>query len=298
MELPKIITVVGTNASGKSSIGIELTKIFNGEIISADSRQIYRGFDLCSGKVTSDERRIAQHHLIDIKDIGEPFSAFAFQEMAYHIISQILKRDKVPFIVGGTGQYVESVVYGYTSPGKSDDMELRNKLDKLPLDELQSMIPPKAKNSFNQSDFQNRRRLIPAIMKIACGESLDHKNVVRYNSLQLGVTWTKEVLHKLIDERLSSRIRDGMIDEVKMYLDNGGNQEYLYNLGLEYRYILWYLTGKYQSPDEFKLEMSRAIKRFAKRQMTWFKRDKSIQWLDMNKNYLGQASSLISDFLG
>ena len=299
-QLPKIIAVVGTNASGKSSVGIELAKIFGGEIISADSRQLYKGFDLCCGKITAKEAQIVPHHLIDIKDIGEPFSVSDYQKAAYSLIPQILQRDKVPFIVGGTGLYVSSVADGYILREESADMVLRGKLSKLSVEELQSTLTPEARSllASRPSDFQNKRRLIRIHEKISRGEPLKNEKAARYNVLRLGITWPKEILHKRIDERLMLRIEQGMIDEVKVYLDGGGSQEYLYDLGLEYRYILWYLTGKFRSLDEFKTEMSRAIKRFAKRQMTWFGRDKSVHWLDMSADYLGQASSLISDFLG
>lgn len=194
---PKIIAIVGTNASGKSSVGIKLAKIFNGEIISADSRQIYRGFDLCCGKITSEEAQIVPHHLLDIKDIGESFSVFDFQKMTYSLIPKILGRKKIPFIVGGTGQYVRSVVEGFPFSERPPDMELRDKLEKLPIEELQSMLTPEGKASFasKPSDLQNKRRVIGTLEKIAHGEPLENENVARYNALQLGITWSKEELH-------------------------------------------------------------------------------------------------------
>jgi len=298
-ELPKIIAVVGTNASGKSAIGIELAKIFNGEIISADSRQVYRGFDLCCGKVTPEEARAVPHHLLDIRDIGEAFSVSDFQRMAYSLIPQILQRGKLPFIVGGTGLYVRSVVNGYILHEEPAETELRGKLNKLPIDELHAMLTQEGRAflASNPSDLQNRRRIIRIIEKTAHGEPLGYENAARYNVLQLGVTWPKEILHKRIEERLEARISQGMIYEVKEYLDNGGNPEFLDELGLEYRYILRHLTGKLQSIDDFKLEMARAIKRFARRQMTWFKKDNTVHWIDMNSDYLAQAKTLISEFL-
>ena len=299
MGLPKIIAIVGPNASGKSALGIELAKTFNGEIISADSRQIYRGFDLCCGKASLEERKTVPHHLLDIKDIGEPFSVFEYQKAAYSLISQISFRNKTPFIVGGTGLYVRSVVDGYTFREDSAGTELRDKLEGLTADELRAMLTPEGKAflASNISDSNNKRRIIRILVKTALGEPLGYENAAKYDTLQLGVSWPKEKLHERIDGRLASRIRDGMLEEVKGYLENGGNPKHLYDLGLEYRYILWYLTGRFQSLDEFKLEMSRAIKQFAKRQATWFRRDKSIHWIDMTGDYLGQSHSLIADFL-
>ena len=300
MGLPKIIAIVGTNASGKSSLGIELAKTFNGEIISADSRQVYRGFDLCCGKITEEEARIIPHHLLNIKNIGEPFSVFDYQKAAYSLIQEILHRDKTPFIVGGTGLYINSVVCGYVLREDSADIELRKKLENLSVDELQAMLTSEGKEflSSNNSDSHNRRRIIRIIAKTSRGEPLNYKNEARYDALRLGVSWSKEKIHERIEERLTKRIEQGMIDEVKTYLDNGGDKKYLYDLGLEYRYILRYLTGEFQSLDEFKFEMGKAIKHFAKRQMTWFRRDKSIYWIDMNADYFKHACSLISDFLG
>jgi len=297
MGLPKIITIVGPTATGKSSIGIELAKAMGAEIISADSRQIYRGFDLCCGKITPEEAGIIPHHMLDIKDIGESFSVYDYQKMAYSLIHQILLRGKTPLIVGGTGLYVQSVVEGYNFQEESVDTTLRDKLDGLSVDELQAMLTQEDRNSLNTSDLHNKRRLIRRIEKATAGEPSHNKNVAMYDALQLGITWPKEMLHKRIDERLDTRIEQGMIDEVKTYLDNDGNQDYLYRLGLEYRHTLWYLTGKYKSLDEFKLELARAIKHFAKRQMTWFRRIETIHWVDMDGDYLERANSLINNFL-
>lgn len=301
MGLPKIIAIVGTNASGKSSIGIELAKKFNGEIISADSRQIYRGFDLCCGKISAEEAKIVPHHLLDIKEIGDSFSVYDFQKMAYSLIPQILDRRRLPFIVGGTGLYVRSVVRGFPFTDRSPDIELQNKLEKLPLEELQTqaLLTSEGRSYFasRPSDLQNKRRVITKLDKIAHGEPLEAPNIAKYNVLQLGVTWPKEQLYKRIEDRLELRIRDGMIDEVRVYLENGGSPEYLKKLGLEYKHILLYLTGEYQTLDEFKLKMAQEIKHFAKRQMTYFKEDASIHWLNMSSNYLEEAYSLISKFL-
>ena len=298
-KFPKIITIVGTNASGKSSIGLALAQEFNGEIISADSRQIYQGFDLCSGKVTQEESQVVQHHLINIKKIGEPFSVADFQNYVYSLVPQIIERGKLPFIVGGTGLYVASVVHGYTLYEKTPDFALRERLEGLSIEELKLMLNREGKEFLDSkiSDSLNKRRVIRVLEKTFHGESLEYDNEPKYDVLQIGVTWPKEMLNKRIEERLANRIEQGMLDEVKVYLDNDGNKEFLYDLGLEYRYILWYLTGKYSSFSEFNIELSRAIKRFAKRQMTWFKRDKSIHWIDMTADPITQAKAMIEEFL-
>ncbi|MCL2673554.1 MAG: tRNA (adenosine(37)-N6)-dimethylallyltransferase MiaA [Alphaproteobacteria bacterium] len=297
--LPKIISIVGPNASGKSSAGLELAKKYNGEIISADSRQVYRGFDLCSGKVTPGERQQVPHHLLDVRDIGQPFSVADFQNQAYAAISGIIKRGKVPFIVGGTGLYVDSVVHGYVIEEEQPDDKLRARLEAKSLEELLGMLPKDVINSLksNPSDFANKRRIIRLVEKTEKGKPLEKERRPQYRALQLGVTWPKDMLHKRIDERLAARIRQGMIGEVREYLDSGGNPGHLHDLGLEYRHILWHLTGKHGSIDEFQTEMGTAIKQFAKRQLTWFKRDENIHWLDMAGDHTGQASDLVKRFL-
>ena len=300
MALPKMIAVVGTNASGKSAVGLELARKFNGEILSADSRQIYRGFDLCSGKVTREERLLVPHHLLDIKEIGEPFSVADFQSLAYTLIPQILSRGKLPFLVGGTGLYIGSVVHGYIMNERPADTALREELELLLIDELRAKLTPEGKAflAARPSDYQNKRRIIRVLEKTAHGEPLDYVNAPRYDVLQLGVTWPKELLAKRIEERLAARLKQGMLGEVEAYLAAGGDRKHLYDLGLEYRYILWYLTGKFSSQEEFCSELSRAIRQFAKRQMTWFRRDKSIRWIDMAADPTAQAEAAVREFLG
>ena len=282
-----VIVIVGTNASGKSSLGIDLAKKYHGEIISADSRQIFRGFDLCCGKVTMEERNVVPHHMIDICDIEKMFSVSEYQSRVYKLIPEIVNRGKIPFIVGGTGLYIDAIVKGYKFDQEVIDYEYRRELETKSIAELQSMLSELSRILLknNNSDYNNKRRLIRIIEKEKSGNSLQICNNPLFNTLQIGVTWPKKELEKRIDIRLTNRIEQGMIDEIRNYLDNNGNPEKLYNLGLEYKYIAWYIEGKYKTIDEFFIEMSRAIKRFAKQQIKWFKRDTSIHWLDMTKDY-------------
>lgn len=298
-ERSKIVTLVGTNASGKSAVGIELAKTFQGEIISADSRQIYKGFDLCCGKVTQEEARVVPHHLLDVREVGEDFSVFDFQQLAYTAISQILQRGRLPLIVGGTGLYVSAVADGYVLSEKPPRAEGHARLAELPIEELRARLTPAAREflAANPSDWQNKRRVLRILEKTEGGEPLQPRNEPRYDVLQLGITWPRETLHQRIDQRLKTRIAQGMIGEVQEYLDKGGDRQVLYDLGLEYRHILLYLTGEYPSMEAFQQELSKEIKRFAKRQMTWFHRDRSIHWLDMEADYLAQAQGLIRNFL-
>ena len=288
-NLSKIIVIAGTNASGKSSLAIDLAKKYGGEIVSADSRQVYRGFDLCSGKVTKEERDQVPHHLLDVCDIEEPYSVADYQKAAYEVIDQILQRGHIPFLVGGTGLYISSVVHGYDFQEETIDPAYRNELEKKSLEELLDMLSEEAKEVLaeNNSDRNNKRRLIRLLEKTRNGEKLTAQNSPRYKTLQLGVTWEKSVLHRRIDERLKQRLDQGMIDEVQSYLEAGNSPKYLYRLGLEYRYIADYLDGKYSSFEEFYDHLLQAIKRFAKR----------LHWLDMEQKYFDQACALINLFL-
>lgn len=297
--MPPVIVISGTNASGKSSLGIQLAKRFNGEIISADSRQIFKNFDLCCGKVTKEEMSIVPHHMIDICNIGDLFSVSDYQEHVYELIPQIIKRGRLPFIVGGTGLYIDAITKGYDFKDEVIDTKYRKELDTKSISELQAMLSVNAvellKN--NNSDFNNKRRLIRIIEKERNGNPLSVDNRPLFDVLQIGVTWPKELLHKRIDDRLATRINQGMIDEVRNYIMNGKNPEYLYSLGLEYKYIAWYVEGKYSSMDEFISEMSRAIKAFAKQQVKWFKRNSTIHWVDMTQDYFSESCNLIDKFL-
>lgn len=299
VKLPKIVVIAGTNASGKSSLGIELAKKYDGEIVSADSRQIFNNFDLCCGKVTAQEMTIVPHHLINIRDVGDNYSVSDYQKDAYDIIDEVIMRNRLPFIVGGTGLYISSVVYGYNFNKENIDYDLRSNLELKSLDELKSMLSGEASDYFKDrvSEANNKRRIIRAIEKIQNGECLKPRNSPKYDVLQIGVTWPKEILHNRIEERLSTRLKQGMLDEIKHYLDDGNDPQILYDLGLEYRYIMWYLTGKYNSFEMFYDDLSRAIKKFAKRQMTWFRKDLSINWLNMSDNSVDYASNLIDEFL-
>lgn len=297
-DLPKIIVIAGTNASGKSALGIELAKKYSGEIISADSRQIYKGFDLCCGKVTKEEQAAVPHHLLDICEIGDSYSVTDYQKKVYSLVPQIIAQGHIPFIVGGTGLYISSVVNGYEFKDENLDLDFRKELETKSLEDLQKMLPPKAISYLNGnvSDMNNKRRIIRLLERIRNGEDLAAHNQPRFSALQLGVTWEKELLNKRIDERLRNRIDQGMIEEVRQYLDAGHPPEWLCNLGLEYRYITWYVIGKYSSFEEFYNDLSLAIKKFAKRQITWFKRDRSIHWLDMEHDAFAQACELIESF--
>ena len=293
--LPKLIVIAGTNASGKSGLGIELAAHYGGEVISADSRQVFRGLDLGSGKITPEETKGVPHHLIDVVDAGAFYSMADFQKQAYEAIDDIIARGKTPFLVGGTGLYVASVADGYVMSDRMPDLAYRNELEKLTTEELYVML----KNIIPDTDVEprNRNRVMRVLEKIHDGDDVTPSKEPRYETLRLGVTWDRDTLRKRIDERLDRRLEQGMIEEVKGLLDSGVSDTFMIKLGLEYKFITQYLRGEYSSLEEMKELLATAIKQFAKRQMTWFRRDQSIQWLDMTADPKAQAIEKIDAFL-
>ena len=291
----KMIVIMGTNASGKSGLGVALAERFGGEIVSADSRQVFRGLDLGSGKITPREARGVPHHLIDVCEPGEFFSMHDFQRLAYAAIDDILERGKLPFLVGGTGLYVASVTEGYVMSDRPPDLEYRAYLETFETPRLYEML----KQALPDTDVEpkNRNRVMRLLEKLRAGDDHVPRSQPRYDCLKLGVTWDRETLRARIDERLERRLDQGMIEEVRGLMDAGVSTEFLYKLGLEYRFIAQYLTGEIASREEMVELLGTAIKQFAKRQMTWFRRDREIIWLDMTKDPVAQACGEIDRFI-
>ena len=293
--LPKLIVIAGTNASGKSGLGVELALRYGGEVVSADSRQVFRGLDLGSGKITPEEMRGVRHHLIDVCDAGDFFSMADFQRMAYEAIDDILARGKPPFLVGGTGLYVESVADGYELSNRMPDLAYRAELEKRSTEELYAMLVEAVPGV--EVERRNRNRVMRLLEKLHDGDDVVPGRNPRYETLRLGVTWDREVLRRRIDERLDRRLEEGMVEEVRGLLQRGVSETFLLKLGLEYRFITRYLKGEIASLEEMRTLLSTAIKQFAKRQMTWLRRDGAIHWLDMTADPVGEACALIDAFL-
>ncbi len=294
-RLPPLIAVMGTNASGKSGLGVELALRYNGEVVSADSRQVYRGLDLGSGKITPEETRGVRHHLIDICDVNTFFSMADFQKAAYRAIDDILSRGKTPFLVGGTGLYVESVCEGYVLSDTQPDLSYRAYLETKETPELYAMLLSLEPDT--GVDLKNRNRVMRCLEKIHDGDKGPSPREKRYDVLKIGVTWDRETLAKRIDERLTRRMETGMVDEVRRLIENGADEEFLMKLGLEYRFLTRYLKGEFSSEEEMCALLATAIRQFAKRQRIWFRRDKEINWLDMNEEPVERACGLIDAFL-
>ncbi|MCE5343352.1 MAG: tRNA (adenosine(37)-N6)-dimethylallyltransferase MiaA [Eubacteriales bacterium] len=294
-ELARMIAVVGTNASGKSGLGVELALRYGGEILSADSRQVYRGLDLGSGKITPQETRGVPHHLLDICDPGDFFSMADFQPLAYTAADDVLRRGKLPFLVGGTGLYVDAVTEGYALSDVKPDLAYRDELETRTTAELYQMLQAQLPDT--DVDPMNRNRVMRVLEKLHDGDTGHSEHRPHYRVLKLGVSWPREVLCQRIDERLTRRMDAGLEAEVRGLLDVGVSPEFLRKLGLEYRYVSAWLLGEIPTREEMLIALAREIKRFAKRQMTWFKRDKGILWLAMAGDPVAQACAAIDVFL-
>ena len=292
----KIIVILGPTSSGKSDVAIHLARKFDGEIISADSRQIYRGLNIGTGKTMANEQKGIKHYMIDIVSPRTNFSAAQFKKKADKIIADILKRKKLPIICGGTGFWIKAIVDNVVYPEVKPDWKLRKKLDKKSAPELFKMLkkldPQRAKNI----DKNNKVRLIRAIeicKKINTvpllplaeegAQRTDERNC--YGFLQIGIYIPKEKLHENIKKRLEKRFRKGMIEEVeKLHKENKLSWQKIESFGLGYFWIPKFLKGKIDSKGELFEKIYSAEKDYAKRQMTWLGKDKRIKWIEKYKD--------------
>jgi tRNA dimethylallyltransferase len=297
--MKNLVVLLGTNASGKSDLGIRLARHFSGEIVSADSRQVYRGLDLGTGKITADQAALVKHHLIDVADVSENYTLAQYQRAAYEAIDCIAGAGKLPFLVGGTGLYISSVVEGYQLVDVPANDGLRAELESFSLAQLIERLEKIDPEAAGRIDKNNPRRLIRAIEIASAGQSHSsaHKNAPRYNCLRLGLTWPREILVERIEQRLGDRLAKGMIDEVAGLRARGVTDVRLEKLGLEYRYIARYLRGELGTLDDLRNQLGIAIRQFAKEQLTWFKRDGRIIWLDPFKDYFQDACVRIDEWL-
>ena len=287
MSKYNLITILGPTASGKTSFGANLAYRIRGEIISADSRQVYREMDLGTGKDYDDyiiEDYSVPAHLIDIHDPGYKYNLFEYQSDFHSVFQEIRSRGNLPFLVGGTGMYIEAVLNKYELVNVPPNEELREKLAKLNQEELINVLQKYNSSLHNTSDLKIRKRTLRAI-EIAdhySREKVQQRDLPEINSLILGVKYDRISRRKRISERLEARLKEGLINEVKNLLDKVSAEDLIY-YGLEYKFITLYLTGKMDYKEMFgKLEV--AIHQFAKRQMTWFRRMErngfKIHWLD------------------
>lgn len=279
----KIIVILGPTSSGKSEIAIKLAQKFNGEIISADSRQIYRGMDIGTGKVSKDQQKSIKHWILNIVSPKTEYNAAKFKKDARKIIEDILNRKKLPIICGGTGFWIKAIVDNVNFPEVKPDKELRKILEKKSAEELFKTLQKLDLERANDIDAKNKVRLIRAIeICKAIGKvpkiTIQDK---KYDFFQIGIDMPKEKLHKKIKKRLEKRFEAGMIEEIKELHKQKLSWKKIQSFGLGYYWIPLYLRGKISKKDLFEKVLG-AEKDYAKRQMTWFKKDKRIIWL---KNY-------------
>ena len=292
--MDKLIVIEGTTASGKSDLAVALAERLGGEVVSADSRQVYRGLDLGTGKITPEEARGIPHHLIDVTDPGQFFSLADYQPMAYAAVDGIIKKGRVPILCGGTGLYVDAVAEGYRLSDKKPDLDYRAELETLDTPRLYEMlleIEPEW-----DGDGKNRNRVMRRLEKIRAGDLEPGRKDPRYRVLRVACTYPRETLRERIDERLDRRFALGMTEEVDGLIRKGVDREFLLGLGLEYRFITRYLMGEYAFP-EMREKLSTAIKQFSRRQMVWFRRHENAHWLSMEQDPLREAAAIAEAFL-
>ncbi|KPJ57256.1 hypothetical protein AMJ49_01475 [Parcubacteria bacterium DG_74_2] len=297
-KLPKLIVILGPTASGKTELAIKLAKKFNGELINADSRQIYKEMDIGTAKPSKKERKIIAHHLIDIIFPNEEFNVAIYKKIVLKIIKNIQKRKKIPFLVGGTGLYIRAIVDNIEFPKVSPQKGLRKKLEKKSVKELFEIYKKLDPKGAKFIEKENKRRLIRAIevCKVT-GKSFwrqRKKGKPIFDVLQIGIKLTKKELKKRISKRIKKMFKLGLEKEAKYLIKKYGWISSLQTIG----YQEWseYFDKKIDKKID-KKEVKEKIKlhtsQFAKRQMTWFKRDKRIYWI---KNYQ-EAEKLIKKFL-
>lgn len=275
--------MVGPTAAGKTKLGVELAEKFNGEIVSADSRQVYKYLDISTGKDKADYKNIP-YHLLDIAEPSEELNVTDFQKEAFGAINKIIKRKKLPIVVGGSPFYVYSITEGWQFPKIHKDLKLREKLNKKTLAELRQMLWQVDPKAYKAIDIDNPRRLIRAIeVCILSGQEFEKSKPVakpKYNFLFLGVTFSNEELKNIIHKRLSERIKEGMINEVREIIaTNKASHQDLERMGLEPRFVSFHLRKKINKKELHEL-LLKNIYLFAKRQMTWFRKDKRIKWVE------------------
>ncbi len=269
-----MITILGPTASGKTNLAVNLAYRINGEIISADSRQIYRGMNIGTGKDIEEykfQNTAIPYHLIDIVDAGYEYSVYEYQRDFLTAYNNITLKDKTPVLCGGTGMYLEAVLKGYKLVKVPENINLRNKLKDKTDEELVNLLAS-FKSLHNITDTKDRERLVKAIeIAIYYSENPEQTSFPEIKGKIFGICFERNVLKERITGRLHNRLKNGMIEEVKQLLESGITSEKLKYYGLEYKFIAQYIAGELNY-SEMSQNLNIAIHQFAKRQMTWFRR--------------------------
>ncbi len=287
-KMVKLLVVLGPTATGKSDCAVMLAHRFNGEVISADSRQVYRGLDIGTGKITESEMQGVPHYLLDVASPRRQFTVADFKHHAKKAIANIVRRGKLPIFCGGTGFYIQAVVDGINVPDVPPNLALRRALDQESTQTLAKRLRTEDPERATMIDLANKRRLIRALEIVQkIGAVPPVAPVTRlYDTLFIGLTCPDQKLRERIQTRLKKRLDQGMVSEVERLHSPptgiGVSWERLDALGLEYRYIAKHLQGEL-SRTELETILEQKIWQYARRQKTWFKRDKRIQWFTPNE---------------
>ena len=276
----KVIAVVGPTASGKTAFAINLAKQLDGEIVSADSRLVYKGFDIGTAKPTPEEQEGVPHYMIDIVEPEVNYSAGLYQKEAAHVIEDILSRDKVPIVVGGTGLYIDILLKNYNLPKILPDENLRNKLSELDNDALYNILGGLDEKACESIDINDRKKIIRAI-EILKGSSVALENSRgmserKYDVEWIGKNFDRKTLYERIDKRVDIMIENGLVDETKHLREKHGDIPNLTGT-IGYREIIGYLNGEY-SLETAAEKLKQNTRNYAKRQLTWFRRNEEIKW--------------------
>jgi tRNA dimethylallyltransferase len=307
LNKPKILVILGPTSTGKSDLAVELALKYNGEIISADSRQVYRGLDLGTGKITKAEMKGVPHYMLDLVKPNSIFNVSKYKIKAQKIIANILKRNKLPIICGGTGFYIDALVNNTTLPEVLPNLKLREKLESKNCEQLIKILEKLDKNIYQTIDKKNKRKIIRAIeIATKLGAVPAVKTEPLYTSLQIGLTIPDNVLKERIKTRLLKRLDLGMLREGKRLHKEGLSWKRMETLGLEYRYMARYLNRQINK-EQMISELNSKIWQYARRQKTWFRRNpsdqiiragKNIIWLNpLKKSDIIKANKLINNFI-
>lgn len=295
-QKPKIVVVVGPTASGKTSLSIELAKKFNGEVISADSRQVYQQLNIGTEKVTKDEMQSIPHYLLDIADVNTVYTAANFKKDATAAVYTILKRNRLPIVAGGTFFYIDVLLEEIHTPEVPPNKALRTKLQKEDISELFSLLQKQDPQRAASIDPHNKRRLIRAleITDVVQAVPINQKPDCPYDVLKIGIKTQKDELRSRIRSRAKQAVSRGLIEETQQLLKSGISKERLSEIGLEYRVAMEYLDGII-TKKELIQKLEEKNWQYAKRQLTWLKRDHTINWFELSdRNNIYQC---VEDFL-
>lgn len=301
------VILLGPTAVGKTALGVRIAAAFGWDIISADCRQVYKGLDLGSGKDLAEytfQSRQIPHHLIDIVTLEQEYNVFNFQKDFYTLFDDFSQKGKMPFVVGGTGMYLDSIVRGYDFVPVPENDSLRAEIAEKSLAELGEMLLKLKPDLHNKTDLLDRNRTIRAIeiqlfMKSDAYKKIreQYRGERKINAFVMGTTLPRDLLRARITRRLRERFAQGMIEEVERLHQNGYSWERLEKLGLEYRYISEYLEGKIKTEEDLFVGLNHAIQQFAKRQETWFRsmerKGVAIHWLPPVENMEAKYASAL-----